>query len=207
MNSPQSTRRNNLRRAFYLRVSLLLCLVILTNSSPVFAQQRRATVPRRPQAQPASPGFAQLETQAGQAREAGDLDEAIRLYRKGVTMRPDWREGWWYLATRVSVLTPKVGAPLVMLGLCEFKLQDYDNALSHIRQGRQLGIGNNEDLGKAMRYHEACLMLLKGDFDNAQGVLNSLSFDNVNTENLIIAHGLAALRIPQMPNQIGPGHR
>src|SRR5437016_4538396 len=140
MNSPQSTRRNDLCRTFHLHVSLLLCLITLTNSSPVFAQQRRTTVPRR---QPTSAAFAQLEAQAGQAREAGNLDEAIKLYRKGVTMRSDWREGWWYLATllyekdqypeaarafkQVAALTPKVGAPLVMLGLCEFKLHDYDN--------------------------------------------------------------------------------
>ena len=223
MNSPQCLQRKRLHRIFPVFISLLLGLMTLTNSSPVVAQQRRATSPKRPQAQTPSPAFAQLQTQADQAREAGNLDEAIKLYRKGVTLRANWSEGWWYLATllyekdqypeaarafkQVTVLTPKVGPPLVMLGLCEFRLNDYDNALAHLRQGRQLGIGDNQDLSKAMRYHEACLMLLKGDFENAEGIFSGLSYDNVNSENLIIAHGLALLRIPQMPNQIDPAHR
>lgn len=225
----QTKKKGELRTACrlfrHLRLFRLLAFlpVLVLLSLPASAQQRRATSPKRPQAKTASPAFTQLEAQASQAREAGNLDEAIKLYRKGVTLRASWSEGWWYLATllyekdqypeatrafkQVATLTPKVGAPWVMLGLCEFRLNDYDNALAHLRQGRQLGIGDNADLSKAMRYHEACLMLLKGDFDNAQGILNGLSYDNVTSENLIMAHGLALLRIPQMPNQIDPTHR
>jgi len=92
-----------------------------------------------------------LEKKATAAREGGRFADAIALYRKGVAMRPEWDEGWWYLATllyesdqyneaaqafrRVVDLRSGSGAPLAMLGLCEFELGRYDKALLHIRQG------------------------------------------------------------------------
>lgn len=197
-----------------------ICAATLGLTS-VGAQTRRA----RPAQRASAPqqNFEQLKAEADRLREAGQLDEAIPLYRQAVAARPTWVEGWWYLATllyekdryaeaaqafrKTAALQPQVGAPLVMLGLCEFRFGDYDNALTHIRQGRQNGIGNNAELGRVMRYHEGLLLLLKGDFETAQKVLSSLSYDNVNTEDLIIAHGLASLRLPMLPSQIKPDYR
>jgi hypothetical protein len=34
---------------------------------------------------------------------------------------------------QTTTLEPKLGAPWVMLGLCEFRLGDYDNSFKHIR--------------------------------------------------------------------------
>lgn len=196
----------------------LLCLFF---SSQAQAQRRQT----RPAAQaPRSQGnFDQLKAQADEAREAGRLEDAIQLYRKAVAAKPGWGEGWWYLATllydrdqyaeaipafkRVTSLQPQSGVPIVMLGLCEFKVGDYDNALGHIRQGRQIGIGVNQDLDMAMRYHEGMLLLLKGDFETAQNFFSGLSYQNVNREDLIIAHGLAVLRIPMLPSQITADYR
>jgi len=201
-------------------LALILGLAVFC-SLPARAQQRRT----RPTTQTpgAQQSFDQLKSQADQAREAGRLEEAIALYRKAVALRPKWVEGWWYLATllydqdqyaeaartfkQAAALQPNVGAPSVMLGLCEFRLGDYDNAMKHIRQGRQLGVGNNEELSRVMRFHEGLLLLLKGDFETAQGVFNGLSYDNVNHEDLIIAHGLASLRIPMLPAQVTRDYR
>src|SRR5262249_42014998 len=159
---------------------------------PAQAQQRRA----RPAAQPngaqakTQANFDQLKAQADEAREAGRLEDAIELYRKAVATKPNWVDGWWYLATllydrdryaeaipafkRVTELQSQAGAPFVMLGLCEFRVGNYDNALGRIRQGRQIGIGNNHDLDMAMRYHEGLLLLLKGDFETAQNLFGGL---------------------------------
>ena len=41
--------------------------------------------------------FEALLKKAGAAREADQTDEAIRLYRQVVHMRPGFAEGWWYL--------------------------------------------------------------------------------------------------------------
>lgn len=167
--------------------------------------------------------FETIAEAAKDARETGDLDEAIEKYRRGVALRPRWNEGWWYLATilyerdeyeeatrafkRVVALNPKVGTPLVMLGLCEYRLGRYDDAFTHLQQGKQLGIGNNKDLDRVMRYHEGTLFLLKSDFETAEQVFKSLSFDGFNSQDLIIGIGLAALRISMLPRQIDVGHR
>ncbi len=200
---------------------VFIALLCLLPSFPAEAQ-RRQTGPAA-QAPKTRTNFDQLKAQADEAREAGRLEDAIELYRKAVAAKPAWVEGWWYLATllydrdryaeaipafkRVTALQPQAGAPFVMLGLCEFKAGDYDSALGHIRQGRRLGVGANEDLATAMRYHEGMLLLLKGDFETAQNFFSALSYQNVNREDLIIAHGLAVLRAPMLPSQITPDYR
>jgi tetratricopeptide (TPR) repeat protein len=207
--------------SFISLVSYSLFLLIVVCSFPVIAQQRRPKAPAQAPAQQQS--FDQLKEQADQAREAGRLDEAISLYRKGVSVRPNWIDGWWYLATllyesdryeeaigafkRTTVLQPKVGAPWAMLGLCEFRLGDYDNAARHLQQGRRIGVGDNRELGRVMRFHEGQLLLLKGDFDAAQTIFAALSYDNLNHEDLIIAHGLASLRLGMIPSQVKPDYR
>jgi tetratricopeptide (TPR) repeat protein len=199
-------------------IALLFCF-------PTQAQQRRANPSAQPNKAPAKTqaNFEQMKAQADEAREAGRFDDAIELYRKAIAAKPNWVDGWWFLATllydrdryaeaipafkRVTELQPRAGAPFVMLGLCEFKVGNYDNALGRIRQGRQKGVENNRDLDMAMRYHEGMLLLLKGDFETAQTLFGVLSYENVNREDLIIAHGLAVLRLPMLPSQIPPGYR
>ena len=94
----------------------------------------------------ASQGFAQVSKEAAQAREQERLVEAVKLYREAVRLRPDWKEGWWYLGTmfydqdrydearvalrRFTVLDPKVAAAWAFLGLCEFEGKAYDEALA-----------------------------------------------------------------------------
>lgn len=195
-----------------------LLLVSLTPvlSIPADAQQAR-TRTRTGQ------NFEAIAAEAKEARETGDFDEAIEKYRQGVALRPRWDEGWWYLATilydrdeyeeatrafkRVVALRPKVGTPLVMLGLCEYRLGRYDDSFTHLQQGKQLGIGDNKDLDRVMRYHEGTLFLLKADFETAEQVFKSLSFDGFNSQDLIIGVGLAVLRISALPKQIGVDHK
>jgi tetratricopeptide (TPR) repeat protein len=200
----------------------LLCLLLPFLAQAQQRQARPAAQPNKAQARTQA-NFDQLKAQADEAREAGRLEDAIELYRKAVAVRPKWVDGWWYLATmlydrdryeeavpafkRVTALQPRAGAPFVMLGLCEFKVGNYDNALGHIHKGQQLGVGNNQDLSIAMRYHLGMLLLLKGDFETAQNLFGALSYENVNREDLIIAHGLTVLRLPMLPSQIQPGYR
>jgi tetratricopeptide (TPR) repeat protein len=167
--------------------------------------------------------FDRLAKQADEARTAGRLDEAIENYRKAVSLRRSWAEGWWYLATllysqdnyaeaaqafaRATELQPKAGASWAMLGLCEYQLGRYDDALGHIYQARRLGLLNNPELIRVMIYHEGLLLLLRGDFETAYQRFGTLAYEGMSTEDLIIALGLSALRIPIPPAQIGPTHR
>jgi cytochrome c-type biogenesis protein CcmH/NrfG len=82
--------------------------------------------------------FPRLSSQADAARGADRLDEAVVLYKKALTVRPQWAEGWWSLGTiyydrnsypqaarafaTLVRLKPTDGTAYVMLGLTEFEL-------------------------------------------------------------------------------------
>jgi len=208
-------------------VSALVCCLSLSAFASASAQ-RRATPQRRPAATTAqqsptpSPAaqqeFEQIAAQAAAARDADRVDEAIGLYKRGLALRPDWTEGWWFLATlyydadnyaeaarAFSVAArqqPKAGSPVAMLGLCEFQLGRYDDALNHIEQGRTLGVGDNPELTRVMRYHEGLLSILRGEFEHAQQTLGTLAFEGLKTDDLMVALGLAALRRGMLPREV-----
>src|SRR5207248_2115083 len=64
------------------------CLVLLCSALTVF--------PARAQTQTAS--FDEIARQANDAWNANRLDDAARLYRRAVVLRPSWSEGWGHLA-------------------------------------------------------------------------------------------------------------
>ncbi|HXG66168.1 MAG TPA: tetratricopeptide repeat protein [Blastocatellia bacterium] len=175
---------------------------LLTFAAPPAWAQQRPTSPEN---------FDQVAARAEQARSANRVEEAIELYRKALSLRPRWAEGWWYLGTllyerdafadaaaafgRATTLSPKVGTAWVMLGLCEFKLGRYQDALTHIQQGRQLGTSAEPRFKQVMLYHEGILLLGKGDFERAQETLSLLSREGVESEEVVTALGLSVLRI------------
>lgn len=214
--------------------SCLLALMLTYCPQDALGQRRRGTrsgATKAPAGQPAtqtqqqgSPeDFERLAAQASVAREGDRLDEAIDGYRKALAIRPQWAEGWWYLATifydrdnyaeaarafrEAALLQPKAGATWAMLGISEFQLARYDEALNHIQQGRQLGVADNVELTRVMRYHEGLLFILKGEFERGQQTLGTLSYEGLKSEDLIIALGLATLRIGMTPKQIDINYR
>src|SRR6266853_5069131 len=211
--------RQSLRTLIYVTTLLL----VAATPSPVFAQTGQsgsAPVSSRPSSRNLASAFSELEKKATAAREGGRFADAMALYRKGVAMRPGWDEGWWYLATllyesdqyneaaqafrRVVALRSGSGAPLAMLGLCEFEHGRYDKALLHIRQGSSENFPDNPELKHVVRFHEGLLWLYKGEFEAAQEILDSLSGEGFVNEDLILGLGLSVLRIARMPSQIGP---
>jgi tetratricopeptide (TPR) repeat protein len=125
--------------------ALLGGIALLMTACPHAAAQGRA-----------AGSFARLSQQADQARDAEDLDRAVRLYRQALALQPQWAEGWWSLGTiyydrnaytkavsafqRLIALNPKNGTAHAMLGLCQFELGQDDLALRNIQAGRRLGI-------------------------------------------------------------------
>ncbi len=178
-----------------------MAALLTFSGSLSWAQQRSASVE----------DFDQMAAQAEQARSTNRIEEAIELYRKALSLRPRWAEGWWYLGTllydrddfadaavalnQAAALSPKVGTPWVMLGLCEFKLGRYNDALKHIQQGRHLGTNADPQFRQVMLYHEGLLLLGKGDFERAQETLRLLSVEGVENEDLTTALGLSVLHL------------
>ncbi len=185
-----------------IRNAALILTLLAFCSLPTGAAQNRSA---------SGQDFDKLAAAAVQARDANRIDEAVALYRQALSSRPKWGEGWFYLATllyerdsfaeaasafkQATELNPKVGTAWVMLGLSEFKLNRYDDSLKHIQQGRRLGITDNPNLRSVMLYHEGLLLLTKGDFETGQKMLGSLSREGFNSEDHIIALGLAVLRL------------
>ena len=214
-----------------------LCLLVLLMaccSQVALGQRRRAprtAAPSTPSADntpvlsPKDPpqAFDTLASEANAARDGDRLDEAVDKYRRALALRPQWAEGWWNLATifydrdnyaeaargfaQAARLQPKAGATWAMLGICEFQLARYDDALIHIQQGRQVGVNDNVELTRVMRYHEGVLSILKGDFERGQQTLGTLSYEGLKSEDLIIALGLATLRIGMTPKQVDINYR
>jgi hypothetical protein len=59
-------------------------------------------------------------------------------------------------------------------GPCEFQLARYDEARTYLDQARKLGLGDNTELVRVMRYHDGLLSILKGDLKSRDSRLAQL---------------------------------
>jgi len=169
-----------------------------------------------PQA-PAIP-FEEIARRAAEAREKDQLEDAIRWYREGAKLRPEWDEGLWYLATllydrdrfaegrdafrRFLALKPDLGPAWALQGLCEFRLEEYDAALQSLAKGRALGYGTNTAVQRAAWFHEAILRTRASQFELAVQPLTWLARSEPESPRLVEAAGLMLLRLPKLPAQI-----
>lgn len=169
-----------------------------------------------------SENFKQFSGQAVAAQRAGRSEEAIRLYLRALQVKPEWPDGWRNVGmlladrrefTRAEAafrnlldLEPKNGAGWALLGLCEFERGRYDDAYSHLRRGRSLGVGTR-DLETVSLYHAALIMILKGEFEVAQKLLKWPAAYGVSDADIITAFGMAALRIPSLPEKLNPAQK
>ena len=156
--------------------------------------------------------FDSVVAQAAQARDSENLDQAVKLYRQAVELRPDWAEGWWYLGTiaydrgqfqdavealsKVTKLAPRDARAFAMLGLSEAKLDQNQPALSHLGQALTLGVGEEANMHQVVLFTQANLLLDGGAFGQAQELLDQLARESNNTnDDLLIALGRSVLGV------------
>ena len=122
------------------------------------------------------PSLTQLKATAKREVQLRHKHRAVVALQRAVMADPHWKLGWWDLADllyqgkqypaaavafqRLASLTPKVGLPWAMLGLCEFELRNFENSLNDIQKGRALGLPNDLNLQAVVIYHEAQDMLV-----------------------------------------------
>jgi tetratricopeptide (TPR) repeat protein len=168
------------------------------------------------------PAFEQLCAQAAASREAGRVDDAIRLYESALRLQPDWAEGWWYVGTlnydadhyaeaipalqNLIALNPRMGPALAFLGLSEFETNNYKDAFIHLQQAQQQGYGDDAELEKVATYHLALLFTRTGEFEKAVAVLAPEIRGRPPSDEIKIVLGLALLRIPLLPSELDPGN-
>ena len=175
-----------------------------------------------PRPRAASPSFEAVVKKAEAAKAAGRFDEAIRDYRDALKLQPAWLEGRFFLGTllydndryaeardefRALVQAdPKNGLVLALKGLCEFRLQNHERALSELEAARALGIVSPEVMAAAS-YHAAILMNRFERFESAFEVLRDFALQDRATPGVIEALGLSVLRLPYLPSEAPPDRR
>ena len=162
--------------------------------------------------------FDQLSLDAKQARVENRDDDAIRLYRKALVLKPEWDEGLWYLGTlsyekenysetcdvlrRFVTVAPQNGPGWALLGNSEFQTHEYSRALNHLQQSLVLGLGNNKKMEITVYYLTAILLTRFERFDEAMNLLFTLGAAGDTKLPLVEPIGLASLRIPLLPGEI-----
>ena len=165
-----------------------------------------------------SPSFEELSRQAEFARDSGDADLATQRYQQALQIRPDWQEGLWNLAMlsysthhysdAIAALkrwvgrTPNLGTAWAVMGLSEFELADYDNALIHLQRGQQLGLSGNLDSGQLARYRLAILLMRNGQFESAESLLMSVAGQGPLAPEVRFALGMSLLRMQTLPGDV-----
>ncbi|HEU4926378.1 MAG TPA: tetratricopeptide repeat protein [Vicinamibacterales bacterium] len=201
-----------------------------TGESAAFAQAAAPSKPAAPAQKttarpdpPAKAEFDRLVKDAAAARDAGRIDQSIALYQKATRLRPSWAEGYWHLGTafyeldryaeardafaRVVRLQPEHAAAFGFKGLCEFKLKSYETALSDLMRADELGVTAPPDLVPAIAYHTAITMTRLEQFEFALAALQSFAQQGNDSPRIIEAFGMALLRIPLTPDELGADRR
>lgn len=160
---------------------------------------------------PAQSNFPALAKQAGAAREANQLEEAVGLYRQALAVNPGWAEGWWYLGTilydrdqfadaatalrKATALNAKSPAARAMLGLAEAKSSQGQDALKQLQQALAMGVASDPNLGPVVLYTQGTLLLDGGAFDQAQEALDTLARQGADQPELLVALGQSVLGV------------
>jgi tetratricopeptide (TPR) repeat protein len=169
---------------------------------------------------PGSNNFAELSRSAVAAQIANNTEAAVHNYREALQLRPEWDDGRWSLAMlhysanhypeAIAELKiwlerhPNSGPAWAVMGLCEFEIKDYKNALVHLQRAEQTGFGGTPEAEGLARYRLALLQNQSGQFDNAmETLLPGTRSETVATEIKIVL-GMALLRMPLLPDQLDP---
>lgn len=204
-----------------LYCAFLLTVVLLPSATDASAQQKRNTRAKShpAQTQPNTEAeFDRVVKLADEARLAERFEEAVSLYGKALNMKPKWPEGWWYVGAifyqkdsyaqgrdafqNLVALEPDRGPAWAMLGLCQFQTREYQPAAVSLQRARTLGINDNPELTRVVRYHIALLYIHFEYFESAYDVLSEFVREGQETGKVIEAFGLTLLRMPYLPTQV-----
>ena len=194
-------------------LTLVVAFSVLAPPAQAPRQEPKSNAPK-----PAAASFDSVAAQASAARDAGRLDDAIALYKRGVALRPTWDEGRWYLGSSLYerdryadardafaalvARQPKHAGALGMQGLCEFSLGQHQAALKTLLRARARGVHRDTEIGRVAAYHTGILLTRFEEFEIGYSVLKELVDADVEGQTVIDALGLNVLRMPMLPAAI-----
>jgi tetratricopeptide (TPR) repeat protein len=94
------------------------------------------------------------------------------------------------------------GTAWAVMGLSEFALKDYDNALIHLQRGQDLGLGGSPESVRLARYHLGILLNRSGQYESTARLLSPEVNSGSLAAEIQFALGLSLLRMPLLPEQI-----
>jgi tetratricopeptide (TPR) repeat protein len=171
-------------------------------------------------AQDRSPTFEDMAAQAAAARDENDIPKAVELYTQALKLNPEWQDGWWSLGflqygsasyasaidafSRLLVLNSQFAPALALRGLCEFQTADYQQSLADISKGLALGAADDAQKEQILHYHQAMLFTRLGNFQDALKAYAVFAEHKLSNPELLVAIGLAGLRMPLLPDDVKP---
>jgi tetratricopeptide (TPR) repeat protein len=104
--------------------------------------------------------------------------------------------------------TPESGTGWALLGLSEFAMKDFDNALIHLDRGSRLGLSASSESLSLAKYTFGILLVHAGRFEQAAGILSSAA-DALGplAKEVEFALGLALLRKAVFPDSVSPSEK
>lgn len=182
------------------RRALLCGLVCVLLIHGVLAAQTASTPPVR--------------AEAARAEAAGKRDLAITLYAEALAVDPGWSEGWWRYGgllygaqqfqeadaayTHLTQLAPGNPLGLTMLGMCEYELQDWNNASLHLNKALAHG-GLPEGLANQAMYRFGLTLMREKNRSGALIAFRLLQHTAPDFPQLVAALGTAELGLEQIP--------
>ena len=198
-------------------------VIAQTLATLALAASVAATAPAQPSPQPSPATFDQLKTDADAARQAGDITRASDLYMQALRLNPSWPDGWWYLGqlrygandyaqaedafTHYLSLVPDAAPATALRGLCEFELGQDEPSLGDVQRALALGAADDTRNSQILRYHEGQLLTRLGRFEEALTAYGYFAHQHLSSDELLVAVGLATLRMPQFPKDADPAQR
>jgi len=201
---------------------LLLSLLVSPHQTTAPAQNSSRNQSKSIHAAQKPRSFEEIAQAANQARDADRDDDAIKLYQEGLKLRPDWKEGLWYLSTllyqkerysesrdllrRFVALEPTAGPGWALLGMSEYQTREYSRALDHLKHAMRQGWEGRKELAQSVFYFTAVLLTRFEQYDDSMTLLFSVakSEEQPNPDLLVEPLGLAALRLPLLPSEVPP---
>jgi tetratricopeptide (TPR) repeat protein len=159
------------------------------------------------------------------ARRASDAietrpAEAAALYQRALAMRPGWAEGWMYRGAalfelgrfreardalrKCAALAPGKGTTVAFIGMAEYELGDYAQALADILKGESIGLADRPAFVAQVRYRGALIYLRSGNFPQALEQLRPLARNGIQTPEAVEALGLSVLNLHFLPATLPP---
>lgn len=166
--------------------------------------------------------FDDLAAQATAANERNDAAVALDLYSKALKINPRWMQGWWFIGLlqyNAGQFAPARDALTHFLdfgpdpqgyalrGMCEFEIGEYADSLADIQRGISMGAADDAGNEQALHLYEAMLLTRLGKFEDSLRAFVYFAQRRIVNQDLLLAIGLASLRMPLVPKDVSNDHR